>query len=380
MTTIAIPNTKEYQSLIEMIDAVLSPSCENMEAFKQKLNQSELALLFSTVARSKTAKTTKAQSTSPKTKTARSPTKPADIENRCEALVFAYEMDESGELVPARCKRCGEGETKFCKQHGAIDGKKNVDDSNYHGKDIIHEFKWGHLGTYTNPSYVFELQKAKDELLRKYQSKQSGDSGSSDEESAVVEKPVATPAKKGRKPSIKKEEEPKQKKAVANPYIFYKSAHHHAIKAQLEAETELKGKELANEITRRASKMWKELSAEEQATYRKSATESAATSNAKLIESDVIHSSEDTPMAVPMTPKAAQVAPIQQFSSKNDEEENIPDVDGDDEEEDTMVFNEKHRVWVDTDNNLCYATKSTEAGPIGQIQRGQFIKFPTKKN
>jgi hypothetical protein len=49
------------------------------------------------------------------------------------------------------------------------------------------------------------------------------------------------------------------------------------------------------------------------------------------------------------------------------------------DEEDTLVFNEKHNVWVDTDNNLCYETKDTNPGPIGQVQRGQFLRFPNAK-
>ena len=51
----------------------------------------------------------------------------------------------------------------------------------------------------------------------------------------------------------------------------------------------------------------------------------------------------------------------------------------DEDDEDTLVFNEKHNVWVDTDNNLCYTNKDTTPGPIGQIQRGMFFKFPGSK-
>ena len=51
----------------------------------------------------------------------------------------------------------------------------------------------------------------------------------------------------------------------------------------------------------------------------------------------------------------------------------------DEDDEDTLVFSEKHNVWVDTDNNLCYTNKDTTPGPIGQVQRGLFIKFPGSK-
>ncbi len=56
----------------------------------------------------------------------------------------------------------------------------------------------------------------------------------------------------------------------------------------------------------------------------------------------------------------------------------IVDVEEDDDDEDTLVFNEKHQVWVDTDNNLCYKERDASSGPIGQVSRGNFIKFPTK--
>lgn len=45
--------------------------------------------------------------------------------------------------------------------------------------------------------------------------------------------------------------------------------------------------------------------------------------------------------------------------------------------EDTLVFNEKHNVWVDTDNNLCYSTKDLTLEPIGRIGSGKF-DFPRK--
>ena len=57
----------------------------------------------------------------------------------------------------------------------------------------------------------------------------------------------------------------------------------------------------------------------------------------------------------------------------------IVDDEDDEDDEDTLVFNEKHNVWVDTDNNLCYTNKDTTPGPIGQVQRGMFLKFPDPK-
>ena len=87
--------------------------------------------------------------------------------------------------------------------------------------------------------------------------------------------------------------------------------------------------------------------------------------------------SEDTPLAVSeYTPRASSsdITSSQEDTATLE----IPSVESDDEE-DTLVFNEKHNVWVDTDNNLCYESKDTNPGPIGQVQRGQFLRFPAMK-
>ena len=89
---------------------------------------------------------------------------------------------------------------------------------------------------------------------------------------------------------------------------------------------------------------------------------------------------EDTPLAVVDTPKAWGGENANEVEV--DSQIEIPSVDSENEdEEDTIVFNSKHGVWVDTDNNLCYTSKDITPGPIGQVQRGQFLRFPasTKK-
>ena len=90
-------------------------------------------------------------------------------EHRCEALIYDLELDSLNKLVPARCKRSMLNNSCFCKQHGSKDGSIHEEDSEHFNKTIIHEFKWGHLGTIHAPSYVFE--KSYDMLLKKYNNK-----------------------------------------------------------------------------------------------------------------------------------------------------------------------------------------------------------------
>ena len=155
-----------------------------MEAFKQRLNESELALLFSAVegncGTSSIKKGPRSATSSKIVKAPRAQTKAAEDDVRCEALVFAYEMNADGQLVPSRCKRCVEENTKFCKQHGAPDGKpwKGKQRGNL---ETIAEFKWQHLGTVDAPSPIFELEKAKAELLKNFNAKQSAGILNSDE-------------------------------------------------------------------------------------------------------------------------------------------------------------------------------------------------------
>jgi len=389
-TTINIPNTPQYANLIAMIEDIMNPSAKQMREFQEKLNASELALLFSAIegncVSSGIKKGARSATSSKVAKAPRNPTKTADEAVRCEALVFAYEMNPEGRLVPARCKRCIEDDTKFCKQHGAPDGKpwKGKQRGNV---ETVAEFKWQHLGTVQAPSPIFELSKAKDELLKNFNAKQDGgaNSSSGSDDDAPVSKKASKEKKAPKEKKAKKASQPKAEQApkrrVANGYIFYKSLKHQEIKEQLMAENpEMKGKELANKITTVASEQWKKLDDVEQAQYKQQAKDAIATNASHEEASD---EGEDTPLAISSrTPKASI------SHSDNSQEDGagaieLPSVqsedDQDDEEEDTFVFNTKHSVWVDTDNNLCYETKDIAPGPIGQMQRGQLLRFPASK-
>jgi len=387
MATLNIPKTPEYNTLIAMIEDIMNPSAKTMRTFQEKLNQSELVLLFNSIHKSSTSKSG-VKNLEPKnlTKAPRNPTKAAEEEVRCEALVFAYEMNAEENLLPSRCKRCVEENTKFCKQHGAADGKpwkcKERGDI-----ETTHEFKWQHLGTVHEPSPIFELEKVKIELLKNFKAKQllaadkssSEDEDADEEKSKIIKEKKTKTAKASKKavkePKSKKAAEEKPKKRVANGYIFYKSLNHQKIKEQLIAENqEMKGKELANKITSVASEQWKQLSEAEQAQYKQQAKDSIAASVEETSSSQEQVDNVDTPVAAldSISPKSEQEDDDQLNESSQVE---IPDID----DEDTLVFNAKHNVWVDTDNNLCYESKDTHPGPIGQVQRGKFLPFPAKK-
>jgi hypothetical protein len=382
-TTLSIPNTPSYANLISMIEDIMNPSAKDMRAFQEKLNESELALLFSAVegncVSSGKKKAARSATSSKVTKAPRNQSKPADDDVRCEALAFAYEMNSEGRLVPARCKRCVEEDTKFCKQHGAADGKpwkcKERGDL-----ETVHDFKWQHLGTVHDPSPIFELTKAKDELMKNFNAKQSGGStnssdGSDDEGKVSKKSPKEKKAPKAKKTNEKKADQP-PKRRVANGYIFYKSLKHQEIKEQLMAENpEMKGKELANKITSVAAEQWKLLGEIDQAEYKQQAKDAITAKGEEESHSD---EGEDTPLASTSTPKVSASENLNAMEGESQIE--IPSVDSEnDDDEDTIVFNSKHGVWVDTDNNLCYTTKDITPGPIGQMQRGQFLCFPASK-
>ena len=389
MATLNIPNTPQYATLISMIEEIINPSAKIMREFEEKLNESEIALIFNAIATTANKKGAKSINSQKLTKAPRNQTKAADDEVRCEALVFAYEMNAEGQLVPSRCKRCIEENTKFCKQHGAPDGKP------WKGKqrgdlEVIAEFKWQHLGTVEAPSPIFELDKAKAELLKNYKAKQQlpenahTDDGSGDEATPTMKKTakVTKAPKAAKEPKEKKSAkvvDEKPKKRVANGYIFYKSLKHQEIKQQLVVENpEMKGKELANKITSVASEQWNQLSEAEQAQFKKQAKDSIAeTQDVVEVASDGIEC-EDTPLAGSDATPSAAFPDIHSSGDAAQSSIELPSVESEDEE-DTLVFNEKHNVWVDTDNNLCYETKDTNPGPIGQVQRGQFLRFPTSK-
>ena len=170
MATLNIPNTPQYTTLINMIEEILNPNAKSMREFQEKLNVSELALVFSAINTANSKKSAKTAASKTHPKAPRNQTKAADDDVRCEALVFAYEMNADGQLVPSRCKRCIEENTKFCKQHGALDGKpwKGKQCGNF---KVCKIYNWEHKGTIHAPGYVFQLEKAKRELIKNYYAK-----------------------------------------------------------------------------------------------------------------------------------------------------------------------------------------------------------------
>jgi hypothetical protein len=278
-----------------------------------------------------------AKVTETKTKARRGPIKPAPEETRCEALVYSVEMNADGEWVPARCKRSMVKDCKFCKQHGAVDGKKNEGDSAFYGKDIIHEFKWQHLGTVHQPSYIFT--KFHDDLVKVQLTKEK----SSQESIEVGEKPSKTK-------KVAKADKPKR--IVANGYIFYKSSVYEEVKQSIQAQNpEMKGKKLMTTITKIASEQWNELSAEERAAYTEKAKAAKGIASA--------NNTSDTEVE-------------QDTASVSNDSDNV------DDDSASLVYNEKYQVWVDTSNNLCYSQNDNTSEPSGQLQRGNYIKFPGK--
>jgi hypothetical protein len=105
-------------------------------------------------------------------------------DNRCFANLFELVEDETGQFIPKQCSRKHKEGSNFCKIHGAVDGKRDIKASNYHGCDIVHEFNWQKNGSIeTGPTYVFE--KYKDKLISKFnQSRDSAASGNESDNSA----------------------------------------------------------------------------------------------------------------------------------------------------------------------------------------------------
>lgn len=261
-------------------------------------------------------------------------------EHRCEALICDLEMNSDNILVPSRCKRSMLNNSKFCKQHGSVDGTINADDSEYYGKEIVHDFKWGHLGTIHSPSYVFE--KSYDTLLKKYNAKNK----------LISNNQIEIKDNTSKKTEIKKEKPVKSKRTIANAFITYKSDNFATIKTSiLSNNLNISGRDLVVAITKEASERWKSISEEDKAMYKKKALANKTAFSkpvALLIQSD-----------------------------SDDEEINIPKIDEVDDES-TLVYNPTLNIWVDTDNNLCYESKDNTSSPCGQLQRGKMTVFPKK--
>lgn len=322
------------------VEETLNPSSKDMRLLKEKL----LSLLSNTNINPINYiinNYDKCITTSNIMKNKRKPHSIVPNENRCEALICDLEMNIDSKLVPARCKRTMLHNSKFCKQHGSIDGTVNREDTEHYGKEIVHDFKWGHLGTVNSPSYVFE--KSHDLLLKKYNAKNKLVNNVNTEIS--IENNT-------KKTNNKKEKPLKSKRTIANGFITYKSDNFTNIKNSiLLNNSNISGRDLVVAITKEASERWKSISDEEKVLYKKKALANK-------------------------TAVCKQVALL--IESDTDEEEIvIPKIDEIDDES-TLVYNPSLKIWVDTDNNLCYESKDNTTSPFGQLQRGKMTVFPKK--
>jgi len=244
---------------------------------------------------------------------------------RCHALIYDLEYNANSNLVPARCKRTIKNGSLFCKQHGS----KNMKDSQYLGKDIIHEFKWERLGTIDAPTYIFE--KSYEQLVKRFISK--------------TEDPIYK--------TDKIPKEIKAKRVIANPFITFKSCNANSIKEDIVSSgLHISGKELIIEITKRASVIWASLNDEEHAKYKKQA---------------LINKYHNNPPKLLIDKYDDYI-----IKSNNIVEEEIDDYS-------TWVYNELLNVWVDTDNKLCYGSKDMHLPPVGQLNLNK-VRYFSKNN
>jgi hypothetical protein len=261
--------------------------------------------------------------------------------DRCDALVWMLEKNESGEWVPKQCTRGCESGTSFCKKHGERVSKHCVECSDFQGHDVVHEFYHEHNGSVTaGPSFL--IGKFWDVLLKK--SNVCDKHSSSDGECGVV------PEKKPKKSVVPAE---KQTRSVDNPFMNYLSAHRAEIKSDLLSDGNVSGRELTTLVSKRGGEMWKALSKEEQQTWKGKKTDVSTEVN-QSTKSDETQPSGDTVSSVVI-----------------------------DEDEADLVFNSDHSVWVDEDTNLYYGSNDVQSVPLGQLLSGKLMPFKkaaTKKN
>jgi len=324
----------DFWNLLEIaVEDTLNPSSKDMRAFKDKVFE-----LWQTHQCEPTKSNLNTNNSNLVEKKIRKAHNILPNEHRCEALIYDLELNNNNQLEPARCKRSMLDNSKFCKQHGAVDGTKNIEDSLHYGKDVIHEFKWGHLGTIHNPSYMFE--QSNPVLLKRYAAKNK------------IVNPETKDEDKLNKSQTKKEKLVKPKRTIANAFITYKSDNFAAIKNSILSNgANITGRDLVVAITKEASLKWKSISDADKLIYKQKAL------------------ANKSAMAKPVT--------LLITSDNDDEQVTIPIIE-DSDDECTLVFNPTLQVWVDTDNNLCYESKDNTISPCGQLQRGKMTNFPKK--
>jgi hypothetical protein len=328
---------------------------EKMDAFKASLTEnSELSSLLASGKKSG-ARNAKLKSGSEET-TMRKPRgalKPKSDDVRCQALVWMLEKDAEGNWVPQRCSRGREGESDFCKGHGAVDGKKCGDCSAYHGEDVIHGFKHEHLGTIHERSYVIE--KFWTDLVRYTERQQRLKSGELVASSSKkVEKKLSSGS--GLEKSVK------MKRVVDNPYMKWLSSVRGEIKAGLLAENPDmgKGREITTAVTKKAGEMWKAKSKEEKDLWKVSSGDVIEVLNELPPALDLGDDAEEDVVSCP-NPESTVVSAVEEVE--------------DDDETIQLVFNETHSVWVDEDTGLYYETNDAETAPLGQMNGGKPVAF-----
>ena len=325
---------------------------EKLETFKKSLAESqELSSLLASGKKSG-VRNAKVKSGSEET-TVRKPrsVKPKSDDVRCHALVWMLEKDAEGNWVPQRCSRGCEGESDFCKGHGAVDGKKCVDCSAYHGEDVIHGFKHEHLGTIEERSYVIE--KFWSELVRYTERQQRLKSGElvAGSSKKVLEKKLSASGL---------EKSAKVKRVVDNPYMKWLSSVRGEIKASLLAENPDmgKGREITTAVTKKAGEMWKGMSKEEKDLWK---------------AGEVIGVTNELPPALVLSDEEDDGVEMNDVVVSSEK----PCVSAVEEDDETiqLIFNETHSVWVDEDTGLYYESNDAETPPLGQMNGGKPVAF-----
>ena len=346
-----------FDKLSEVIENVFDPSAKKMRELKDALAKDAVLqkVFFGADIVVNGGAVAVSSSKSAGVSVPRKTVKPADDENRCHALVFAFTDDHK----PAQCiRKKHEGSGDFCRQHAQLDGTKCNDCSAHHGKDIVHGSKHEHLGTIDEPSYIFELPVAIAGLKRNLEKKQAKESG------VEPSKPAGSKSSSGDK---------KERKPSANGFIFYRTENKTELRAKVETDyPELKGKELAQKIVSVAAEEWKALSDEEKAEWKAKAMEAKGI-NGESEPADAKKSETKKKEA-----KSEPAEDDEEASSESEEEvEEVEEVE-EEETESGLVFNETEKVWVDGATNLFYESKGDEQ-PIGQVQRGKFMRFSIGK-
>jgi hypothetical protein len=146
--------------------------------------------------------------------------KPVDEADMCTAMVWNMVEDQDGNLVPKRCFKSKKDDGLFCTQHGAKIPEEKQKCNTCSLRDtsnVIHKFKWEHLGTIDEPSSMFKTNRTDLETIYKKKQGISIPSKVRGRKSKKVESDSEEEAPKKKKKSKKvesdsEEEAPKKKK------------------------------------------------------------------------------------------------------------------------------------------------------------------------